>query len=60
MIVYKEYSFKNKTVDDICEALKQEHAVLIDGVWYFPINADYKESTDTIKFKLDQDLTAWL
>lgn len=60
MIVYKKYSFKNKSIDEICEALKGEYAVCIDGVWYFPIEADYNPYTDVIKFKLDQDMRIYL
>lgn len=60
MIVYKKYSFKNKSIDEICEALKQEHAVSIDGVWYFPVKAKYNKFTDTITFKLDQDMRIYL
>lgn len=60
MIVYKEIPFNRVKNEDIFNALKNDHAVCLGGVWYFPLSAEYKKSSDTIRYKLEQDLRAIL
>lgn len=57
MIVYKSIPFSHiERWKRWTKAMEGSHAVEIDGIWYFPLQAEYHEKSDTVQFKLDKTI----